>query len=266
LKEKKMSKWAIVTGASSGIGAAFLPLLAEKGYSLVLVARREERLNQLKDDLSKAFPQINVKVHSLDLTDREASAKLLEAIGGDIDVLVNNAGYGKAGEAAKIDSELQLKMIDLNVRSLTDLTLTYVPHMVKRGHGTVLNVGSIVGFLPVPYMSVYAATKAYVLSFSEGLDHELRGSGVRVQVLCPGSTDSEFHKVAEEGGAAVTQPKAMLMSSKDVACIGVNMIDRGSTTQVAGFMNRVVSLVPRFLPRKLMTYLSGRLTPAAPQS
>ncbi|MDF1665303.1 MAG: SDR family oxidoreductase [Planctomycetota bacterium] len=258
-----MSKWAIVTGASSGIGAAFSPLLAAKGYNLILVARRRERLQALQEQLVKDY-KIEARVHVADLTDPEAPKNLLDSIEHPIDVLVNNAGFGKAGEASAIPVEDQLKMIDLNIRALTALTLTFLPKMRERGSGCILNVGSVVGFVSVPYMSVYAATKAYVLSFSEALDHETRPHGVRVQVLCPGSTQSEFYDVAQSGDKKIDRPDSVMMTSEQVAKIGVNMIGGGSSTKVAGFMNRLVSFIPRLLPRRLMTFISGRFTPAAP--
>lgn len=260
-----MSKWAIVTGASSGIGAAFSPLLAAKGYNLILVARRKERLQALQEQLVKDY-KIEARVHVADLTDPEAPKKLLESVDHPINVLINNAGFGKAGEARSIPLDDQLKMIDLNVRSLTALTLVFLPKMMEQGHGCILNVGSVVGFLSVPYMSVYAATKAYVLSFSEGLDQETRSHGVRVQVLCPGSTQSEFYDVAQSGDKKIDRPDSVMMTAEQVAKIGVDMIHTGSSTKVAGFMNRVVSFTPRILPRRLMTYISGRFTPAAPSN
>lgn len=259
-----MSKWALVTGASSGIGAAFCPFLAARDYNLILVARRVERLEALREQLLEKH-KVEVVVHSADLTDPEAIDNLAKSLEQPIDVLINNAGFGKAGLAQDIPASVQLKMIDLNVRSLTALTLAFLPRMRKRGQGTVLNVASVVAFLSVPYMAVYAATKAYVLSFSEALDHELRPQGVRVQVLCPGSTQSEFYVVAQSGGQKIERPDSVMMSAEEVAKIGVDMISRGSTTKVAGFMNRLVSFTPRLLPRRLMTTISGRFTPAAPK-
>jgi uncharacterized protein len=255
-----MSKWVVITGASSGIGAAFAPRLAAKGYNLVLVARREEKLKETRDRVL-AQHKVEIKVLKADLIEANAAQKVLDFTGPDIDILINNAGFGKAGQAVDGEAAAQLKMIDLNIRSLTELSLVYAPFMVKRGRGTILNVGSIVGFLPVPYFAVYAASKAYVLSFTEALDHELRPKGVRVKVLCPGSTDSEFYSVAQ-GSRPLTRPR-LSMTAEDVAGVGVDMIDRGSTTRVAGLLNRCVALAPRFLPRRLMTTISGRFTPAA---
>lgn len=260
-----MSKWAIVTGASSGIGAAFSPILAAKGYNLILVARRKERLQALQEQLVKDY-KIEARVHMADLTDPEAPKTLLDSLDHPIDVLVNNAGFGKAGEASSIPLDDQLKMIDLNIRSLTALSLTFLPMMKEQGRGSILNVGSVVGFLSVPYMSVYAATKAYVLSFSESLDYETQSYGVRVQVLCPGSTQSEFYDVAQSGDKKIDRPDSVMMTAEQVAKIGVDMIERGKRTKVAGSMNSLVSFLPRLLPRRLMTYISGRFTPAAPSN
>ena len=257
-----MSKWAIVTGASSGIGSAFAHLLAREKVNLVLVARRQERLEALQAQLVKD-DSIEVTVHVADLTHPEAPEKLLQSLEQPIDILINNAGFGKAGKAVTVSTSEQLQMIDLNVRALTALTLAFAPAMLERGQGTILNVGSIVGFLSVPYMAVYAATKAYVMSFSEAMDHETRIQGVRVKVLCPGSTESEFYAVARSGQENVERPKAVMMSAEQVARIGMKMIHNSSTTKVTGFGNSVVSFIPRLLPRRMMTAICARFTPAA---
>jgi len=250
-----MTKRAILTGASSGIGRAMAPLLAAQGYELILVARRKERLDELVAELEAQGAKATASVH--DLSRPEECAALIEEAGEPVDLLVNNAGYGLVGATAKIDRDGQLGMIDLNIRALTDLTIRVLPGMLKRGQGHVLNIASIVSFLPMPNFSVYCASKAYVLSFTESVDRETRGQGVRVQALCPGSTGTEFFEVARG-----EQASGSAMSAEEVARQGVALIGKGKSFQVAGLGNKLVTLMPRFFPRAALTWALDGLLPA----
>lgn len=261
-----MTKRALITGASSGIGAAFAPLLASRGYDLILVARRLKKLESLRDQVLKEHG-VTVEVISQDLSKVGAAEELMGQFEGEVTALINNAGYGKAGEAVKVDVDAQLGIIDLNVRALTDLSLRFAKKMVAQKHGRILNVASVVSFVPVPYLSVYSASKAYVLSFSEALDYELRGHGVRVQALCPGSTQSEFFNVALDTPTdqAPQKSRSFVMSAEAVARQGVNMLESSKTTHVTGLFNKLVAQLPRTMPRFLVPYITGSFTPAKPE-
>lgn len=256
-----MSPRAILTGASSGIGRAFAPKLAARGYELILVARRADRLESLKSELEAADAP-PVTVVAADLLDPEVPARLIADAGNTLELVVNNAGFGLAGEFHALELERQLDIIGLNIRALTELTRRALPGMIARGRGQVLNIGSVVGHVPVPRLAVYAASKAYVQSFSEAVDAEVRRRGVRVKVLCPGSTRSEFYDVAESGAGEVQRPEAIVMSAEEVADEGLRLLDSSSTSRVAGWLNSAITLGPRLLPRRLLTTISGRFTPA----
>ena len=185
-----MKKTALVTGASSGIGAAYARALAAQGYDLILVARRADRLQALADEVKQAHGH-RAEVLPADLLRREAPAELVAgvaALGMQVDLLVNNAGMGVHGPFADATAEDDLRMIDLNITSLTALTRAFAPAMIARRSGAIINVASTAAFQAIPFMGVYAATKAYVLSFSEAIAEELRPHGITVQCLCPGAT------------------------------------------------------------------------------
>src|SRR5271170_547702 len=189
---------ALITGASSGLGEEFARQLAKSKYDLVLVARREDRLKAVADDAAK-LGAAKVKVIAADLTGHESAAALhrqVTAEGLQIDYLVNNAGFGTRGRFDDLPFEREMDEIELNVTALVALTRLFLPPMVSRRSGTIINVSSVGGFTPVPFMATYGATKAFVLSFSEALAEELKDSGVTVMALCPGATRTEFQKVA----------------------------------------------------------------------
>jgi hypothetical protein len=241
------------------------PLLVERGYELFVVARRGDRLSELCSQLRERHGA-RVEAVALDLAAPGALETLRAETGDVVDLLVNNAGVGCSGPALEVPLERLRQVLELNVRALTELTLSYLPGMVARGRGEVLNVGSVVGFLPVPYMAVYAASKAYVLHFGEALDEELRGRGVRVRTLCPGATTTEFHEVAS-GGAAPTSSaaqSAVFMSAAAVAEAGVGMLGGSARVRTTGWLNKSIASLPRLLPRGVMTRLSRSFTPARP--
>ncbi len=256
---------AVITGASSGIGLELARLFAADGYDLVLTARRVERLKQLADELGKAH---NTTVHILrmDLAQPHAGNALWQAISActpNIDVLVNNAGIGDACSFAGEEPEVIERMIHLNIYALTSLTRHALPQMIARGHGKILNVASLASFQPGgPGMSVYYATKSYVLSFSRGIRCELRGSGVSITALCPGATRTEFEETA---GAQHTLlfHWAKPMEASAVARAGYRALQSGRGEVVPGWLNKFLAISSGLLPMAIVLginrfLLSGR--------
>src|SRR3954468_23497255 len=225
---------AVVTGASAGIGRELADILAREGHDLVLVARREAELKTLAEELLQRHGAIST-VAPVDLSQPDAADQVLAAIGPEaaVDVLVNNAGFGGHGAFAERPRSDELRMLAVNVVALTDLTRVLLPGMVARGHGRVLNVGSTAAFQPGPFMAVYYATKAYVLSLSQALAEETRGTGVTVTCLCPGVTDTEFHGVAGTDAQPLTSG-ALSMPARAVAEAGYRAMMRGKLIVVPG--------------------------------
>jgi short-subunit dehydrogenase len=242
----------LITGASAGIGAELARVFARNGHVLALTARREAPLNALADEIAAAG-HVRPHVITADLGAPDGSAGLADAItaaGLEPSYVVNNAGYGLMGDAAELDGSRQLQMIDLNIRTLTDLSLRWI-ESIKRHRGGILNVGSLAGFLPGPGMAVYNATKAYVLSFSEAMHEELKADGVKVCVLCPGPVETEFFGLA--GIPDHEYPRMFWRSAGRVADDGYKALMGGHRVVVPGFPNRVASLTPRLFPRALMS-------------
>lgn len=244
--------WALVTGASEGLGADLAATLAGRGFRLILTARREEVLNDLALELS-AGGSPEVRVVPMDLSVPGAGQHLADRVqesGVDVDILVNNAGFGLWGPWLASDEEDEVAMLRLNMESLTVLTRRLVPAMVARRRGGVLNVASTAAFLPGPFMTVYYATKAYVLSFSEGLREELRGTGVAVTCLCPGPVRTGFQ--ARAGMVLPSTFRLAETSSASVARAGVDGLLRDRALVIPGLLNRMVTLLPRVLPRTIV--------------
>src|SRR5437764_4056921 len=248
---------ALITGASSGIGAALAHVFAQNGHEVVLAARRAPQLAEIAARiraLGHRAPHIlPIDLHRRDSTEfiaQELSARNLEPA-----YLINNAGYGLLGQAAKLDRHDQLAMIDLNCRTLTDLSLRFITSLT-RYRGGILNVASISGFIPGPGMSVYNASKAYVISFSEGLRRELRPKGIRVTALCPGPVPTEFQ--ARAGIVDVHYPRGFDRAARDVAQQGYDGLMRGRGIVVPGAHNKLVPLLPRFLPRRFIAAMVYR--------
>lgn len=253
-----MTPVTIVTGASSGIGAEFARVFARHGHSLVLVARRRERLEALAAEIAAAGgPKPLVLV--LDVAERDIASRIraaLEANGLEAQYIVNNAGYGLSGRAAEVDRDMLLGMVDLNVRALTELALAFIGSL-ERHRGGILNVGSVAGFVPGPGSIVYYASKAYVQSFSEALGYELRKRNIRVTVLCPGPVQTEFH--ARSGHENVKIPKWLDQSAVAVAEAGYHGLMRGRRVVVPGFGNKIAVALLKFLPHSLtMSVLDAR--------
>ncbi len=241
----------VITGASAGIGVALAHIFARNGHALALVARREDRLRTLADEIAAAGAPRPIVI-AIDLVKpgavREIAATLA-AQGAEPQYVVNNAGFGLVGLAAARDRDEQLAMIDLNVRVLTELSLAFVPSL-ERHRGGILNVGSMAGFLPGPGMAVYYATKAYVLSFSEALHSELKPRGVRVTVLCPGPVPTEF--AARAGISEGLAPGVLTQGAASVAEAGYRGLMSGQRTVVPGLANKLVTVLIRILPRRLL--------------
>ena len=251
----------VVTGASAGIGAALARVFAEHGHELVLIARRESKLDALADEIA-AQGRPRPLVLAIDLAQPDAGARIkaeLAAHGLEPEYIVNNAGFGLVGEAAQLDHAEQLAMIDLNIRSLTELSLAFADTLARL-RGGLLNVSSVAGFIPGPGMAVYYASKAYVLSFTEALHHELARRGVRVTVLCPGPVPTEFQARAgipripfpRTGMPRVVGSNALTCTAEEVAEAGYEGLMRGQRVVVPGLANKAVTSIARLLPRRLV--------------
>jgi uncharacterized protein len=253
-------KYALVTGASSGIGLEMAKLLAARGYSLALVARNEEKLTSLAEELKKQY-RIDCIVIACDLAKSGAPIEIFEKLKGvEIEVLINNAGFGGFGKFHSMEAKTFLEMIQVNITSLTELTHLFLPQMIARGTGRIMNVASTAAFQPGPFMAVYYATKAYVLSFSEAIGNELSDSGVTVTALCPGPTLSGFQDRAKMKASKMLKNKTLVMDSLPVAEQGVKALFEGKAIHVTGLLNRLVATSVRFAPRSFVTKLSRKIT------
>jgi len=249
--EEFRNRWALVTGASSGIGEDFSRLLAEGGANLVLVARREDRLKQLAEDLTRAHG-VEARVIALDLGAPDAAAELKRRTDGqglEIDLLVNNAGFGLYGRHMEIAWEREREMLELDVVALADLTKRYLAGMLERDRGWVLQVASIGGYQPSPSYASYSAAKAYVLNLGEALNYELRKTNVHVTVLSPGVTKSEFLDVS--GQKPALYHRLTMMPARKVTRAGLRAVLRGRPSVIPGFANKVAAFSLRFMPRRL---------------
>ncbi len=241
---------ALITGASSGIGLELARVFAEHGHDVALVARREDRLRELAAELERDHG-VRTHVFTKDLSRTEAPGELFEectAHGLTIDVLVNNAGYGAWGPFAELDRDYQAGIVDVNLRATVTLTHLFVGGMLERGRGRILNLGSVTSFQPSPKLAVYAASKAFVLSFSEALATEFEGTGVTVTALCPGATETEFGSAADMERSLLWQLNAM--SAPDVARAGYDATMAGTDVVVPGIANRVTTQLAPLLPRR----------------
>ena len=249
---------ALVTGASAGIGLAMAHVLARRGYDLVLVARRETVLLDLARTLEQTHGT-KARVVPADLSEQAAPSALHAAVrqsGEPVDLLVNNAGFGLRGRFDTTDPAVAARMIQVNVAALVVLTRAFLPDMIARGSGCVLNVASIAAFVPGPYLSVYYASKAFVLSFSEAVAEELRGTGVHISVLCPGPTPTEFQAVA---GIRTSRVARLGFLSPDVVAeIGVAGALAGRRVVIPGIRNALVPWAARILPRQVLARLARR--------
>ena len=246
----------VITGASSGIGAAFARKLAARGRNVLLVARSEDKLIALCNELGR-LTSIRAQYLAIDLQQHEAGAQLFEETQKrelEIDMLINNAGFGSMGDFAKLDPNHELEMIELNIRAVVDLTHRFIGPMRDRKRGTIINVASTAAFQPVPYMATYAATKAFVLSFSEALWEENRLHGVHVMALCPGVTETNFFQAS----AIDRPPMRTIQTAEEVVETALRALDHKKNLVVSGWTNWVTVEAQRFVPRSLVTKTVGK--------
>jgi len=250
-------KWALVTGASAGIGKALAEELARGGANLVLTARRQERLAALAQEL-KVKHRVKTEVFGADLTRPSAPEEIFgftQGKGIEIELLVNNAGFGQYGEFQAVEAERLLEMVQVNCGAVVHLTRLYLPGMVARRSGDLLIVASTASFQAVPYISTYAATKAFDLLLAEGLAEEMKPHGVRVCALCPGTTTSEFHEVAGHPSHA----KGREQSAETVARNGLKALAAGKSYVISGLGNYLGAHGERLVPRRLVTQIAAKL-------
>jgi hypothetical protein len=255
--DRVYGKWALVTGASAGIGWAIAQQLAAAGAHLVLTARRADRLQKLAADLS-AKHAIETEVFTADLTRPEAPAEILAFTtrkGRQIDLLVNNAGFGAFGYIHEMDESRLLEMIQVNCSAVVRLTRLYAPAMVQRRQGDILIVASTAAFQAVPFNSAYAATKAFDLIFAEGIAQELRPFGVNVCALCPGPTTTEFQQVAHQPDRAFKVPE----TADKVARVGLEGLVKGKSFVISGAMNRLMMEAERLAPRSFVAKAAAKM-------
>lgn len=241
---------ALITGASSGIGYEISKVLAEEGHDLVLVARREERLQQLANYLRKDF-KVDVTVLAADLSHISEIDRIFDILKErsiPVDILVNNAGLGAWGPFTANDRNTEVEQIQVNVIATTYMTKKFAVDMVKRGLGKILNIASLSGFTPWPYMAVYGATKAYIIEFSEALRAELKGTGVSVTVSCPGPTSSEFHQISGTDHVGLLR-YLPVTGSAQVARASIRAMHKRKGVVVHGVLNNGYALLARILPR-----------------
>lgn len=251
---------ALITGASRGIGAAYARALAAKEYDLLLVSRDKARLGQLASELTGHYP-VSVEIEVADLAAPDAAHRLYVSARQrrrTPDLLINNAGFGLFGEFVELPMARIQDMLRLHVNTIVESIRLFLPGMIERGSGGIINVASVAGLLPVPYLAEYAATKAFLITFSEALAEEVRSSGVRVQVCCPGSTETDFHATAG------FQPKNPLgaQTADQVVTTSLAALDRGPVLVTVGWQGRVMAWAARWIPRAWLAKMAGaRLKP-----
>jgi uncharacterized protein len=256
---------ALVTGASSGIGAEIARSLARRGHGLTLVARREQRLRELAGELSSEH-SVRVEAMGCDLADPAARDRLaadVAALGLEVEVIVNNAGFGTYGPFWESERERQLEMVSLNVETVVDLMGRYMPLMVGRGRGAVINVASSAAFQPLPDNATYAATKAFVLNHGDAIHSELKGTGVTVTTLCPGPVRTEFAEVAGIGQAEDRTPGLIWTSAAEVAEEAVKGAEKGRRVVVPGLINQATAVAGQHAPRMVVLPVAKRIWRAA---
>jgi uncharacterized protein len=260
-------RWAVVTGASSGLGRGLAAGLADRGMSLVLTGRNEARLDETAHQIRRAAPSVKVETVAADLSSRPGVSALLDHVGDrPIEVLVNNAGFGSYGPFAKADPDREADEVAVDVGTVITLTRAFLPGMLTRGSGGILNIASTIAFQPAPYQAVYGASKAFVLSFSQALWAEARAADVAVTALCPGPTRTGFVDAlgADAGHTAIYR---RLADPEPVIKAGLRALDKGQAVVIPGMRNKVIAASGRFMPHEWLTRVSARLLrPAGPAS
>ena len=258
---------ALITGASAGIGREFARQLAGRAHSLILVARREQKLSELRDELTQQYPNLTVRIRKTDLADLAQLKELMAWIDSekiDVDLLINNAGLGDVGPFATSDPIRNEQIMLVNMVALTSLTRHLLPEMIARKHSGILNVSSSAGFLPIPTFAIYAATKAYVTSFSEALRAELRGTGVSVCALCPGPVYTEFQEVAKRsGGQREGGPEFVHVSVEQVVRDALTGLEGNRPLVIPGLPMKIGMFLVRITPMPILRWAS-RFSPKRP--
>ncbi len=255
-----MEKTAIITGASGGLGQDFAALFAEQGYQLVLVARSEGKLKAIAQILESQY-QVKVEYIVQDLSEDKSASKIyskVKDLGLNVDVLINNAGFGKFGPFIKEELDTLTEMINLNIKTLTELTALVLPEMLERNSGKILNVASTAALQSLPNFGAYAATKAYVLSFTEALHYELRKTNISVTALCPGPTETGFAKRANAESMLLFKNG---MKSREVAQLGYNALMKNKMMLITGVQNKLIAYLTRLIPsRRLLIHITGKIS------
>ena len=255
----------LITGASSGIGAEIARELAGRGLGVTLVARREERLQELADEIHEEFG-VETEVVAGDVASERARTRLFNEIeqrGLTVEVLVNNAGFGSGGRFTTLDASKEASMVRTNCEAVVALTGRYLPEMAERGRGAVLNVASLIAFQPVPFQATYGATKAFVLSYTDALHEEMRGTGVTVTAVCPGPVHTEFGEQGGFGGADERIPGALWLEATKVAEDAIRALEAGDRVTVPGAGNQLAALWGQHLPRSVLLPLVKRFRPVS---
>ncbi len=263
--EYDKSRVALVTGASNGIGLELAKILARERYNLILVARTQSKLEELAKEFEKKH-EIKCHVIAMDLSYHGAARELYDRVlklGVSLEILINNAGFGDAGEFINSQTTKVESMMTLNMETLTLVTRYFAAHMVNRGSGRILNIASTAAFQPGPYMAVYYATKAYVLSFTEALAVELTGTGVTATALCPGPVLTGFQAAANMASDAGMLKTPAMLSANKVAEIGYESMKSGEPLAVAGVVNQIMAFSTRFAPRKVAAKIASRFNQSA---
>ena len=248
--------FAVITGASRGIGAEYARTLATKGYDLLLVARDHTRLENLKQELQQTT-KTKIWVESLDLSQPRAAQLLYDrarSYRSEISLLINNAGFGIYGDFSELPLTTIRNMLQLHINTVVESIRLFLPDMLTRKHGSIITVASVAGFFPIPYISEYAATKAFLIAFSEGLARETREQGVTIQVCCPGFTDTDFHQTAGH------QPKHVLFSQspQQVVQTSLNALQSKRTLVTIGWQGRLALWISKIIPHKILMTLAGK--------
>ncbi len=256
-----MKKTALITGAAGGIGLELAKLLGRDGYDLVLVDKSEALLNAVPL-LQNLYPAIRVEPILTDLTRHDVAQELFDQISGkgiEVEILINNAGFGNYGPFAQTDWAVESRMLQLHVLTLTHLTKLFLPGMLQRGKGRIMNVASVAAFQPSPFMAIYFASKAYVLHFSEAIANEVKGTGVTVTVLCPGTTKTGFQETVNAGMPEFREKSWVYTSAQAVAEYGYKAMMTGKTVAIHRFVNYLSANLSRFLPRNTVTQMVRRI-------
>jgi short-subunit dehydrogenase len=262
LPRQSDSSTCLITGASAGIGVEVARELAARGRDVTLVARRKDRLTKLAREL-KENHGVRAETVTCDLSSAASRKRMIKTVADRrrrVDVLVNNAGFGSGGRFQELDQDAELQMVRTNVEAVVDLCGHYVPLMTRRGAGAVLNVASVASFQPIPRQTTYAATKAFVLSFSEALHYDVRGQGVTVTALCPGPVKTEFGEVAGLDGELFELP-GLVQTPDQVAAAGVSGLEKGRRVVIPGPTNVASAVGGRLAPRRLLLEVVDRLYP-----